>query len=65
MESDGLLFSQRTSGRFVTEDVGKIMQVKNALAMDLIHEFIDRMSNLGYDKMQAIAFIQQIAEEDK
>ncbi len=65
LESDGLLFSQRTSGRFVTEDVEKIMQVKNALAMELIHEFIERMSNLGYDEKQAIAFIQKLSEEDK
>jgi len=65
LESDGLLFSQRTSGRFVTEDVEKIMQVKNALAMNLIHEFIERMSDLGYDEKQTIAFIKSIAEEEK
>lgn len=65
LENDGLLFSQRTSGRFVTEDVEKIMQVKNALAMELIREFIERMSNLGYDEKQAIAFIQKISEEGK
>lgn len=65
LESDGLLFSQRTSGRFVTEDVEKIMQAKNALAMELIHEFIERMGNLGYDEKQTIAFIQNMAEEEK
>lgn len=65
LENDGLPFSQRTSGRFVTEDVEKIMQVKNALAMELIREFIERMSNLGYDEKQAIAFIQKISEEGK
>ena len=71
LESDGLLFSQRTSGRFVTEDVKRIMQVKDTLAMELIHEFMERMENLGYDKQQAIAFIQSssqntcTAEEEK
>lgn len=65
LESDGLLYSQRTSGRFVTEDVEKIMQVKNMLATELIREFMESMSNLGYDKQQTIAFLQTVAEEDK
>lgn len=65
LESDGLLFTQRTSGRFVTEDVEKIMKTKNSLAMELIREFIDNMSNLGYDKKQTIALIQSIAEGEK
>ena len=65
LESDGLLFSQRTSGRFVTEDVEKIMKTKNGLAMGLIKEFIENMSNLGYDMNQTIALIKSTAEEEK
>ncbi len=65
LETEGLLFSQRTSGRFVTEDVEKIMQTKNSLAMNLINEFIANMSNLGYDKQQAIALIKSTAEEEQ
>ncbi|MFR2562465.1 MAG: GntR family transcriptional regulator [Anaeromassilibacillus sp.] len=30
LETDGLLYTQRTSGRYVTEDVDKIMQTKRA-----------------------------------
>ncbi len=65
LESEGLLFSQRTSGRFVTEDVDKIMQTKNNLAMSLIQEFIANMSNLGYDRQQTISLIRSTAEEEK
>lgn len=65
LEGDGLLFSQRTSGRFVTEDVEKIMKTKNGLAMGLIKEFIENMSNLGYDMNQTIALIKSTAEEEK
>lgn len=64
LENDGLLFSQRTSGRFVTEDVEKIMQTKNSLAMNLINEFIENMSSLGYDKQQTITLIRSTAEEE-
>lgn len=65
LESEGLLFTQRTSGRFVTEDVAKIMETKNSLAMNLINEFIESMSNLGYDKSQTIFLIKSTAEEEK
>ena len=65
LESEGLLFSQRTSGRFVTEDVEKIMQTKNSLAMNLINEFIQKMNNLGYNRQQAVSMIKSIAEEEK
>jgi GntR family transcriptional regulator len=64
LESDGLLFSQRTSGRFVTEDVDKIMQTKNSLAMSIINEFIDNMNNLGYNRQQAVTLIESAAEEE-
>lgn len=65
LESEGLLFSQRTSGRFVTEDVDRIMQTKNSLAKELVKEFMQNMSKLGYDKQQAISLISGIAEEEK
>lgn len=65
LENDGLLFSQRTSGRFVTEDVEKIKKTKNSLAMGLINEFIENMNNLGYDRNQTISLIENTAEEEK
>lgn len=65
LENEGLLYTQRTSGRFVTEDVAKIMETKNNLAMTLINEFIESMSNLGYDRKQAISLIRSTAEEEK
>lgn len=59
LESEGLLYSQRTSGRFVTEDSEKIMQTKNSLAADLIQDFLQNMSRLGFDREQAIGLIQK------
>lgn len=65
LEAEGLLYSQRTSGRFVTEDVDRIMQTKKSLAMDLVNEFISNMSHLGYDQKQIISLINDSAEEEK
>jgi Predicted transcriptional regulators len=65
LESDGLLFSQRTSGRFVTEDVDRIMQTKNNLAEALVEEFMRNMNQLGYDRQQTVLLITGIPEEEK
>lgn len=64
LESEGLLYSQRTSGRFVTEDVDRIMQTKNNLAQTLVKEFIQNMSKLGYDRQQTLSLISQMTEEE-
>ncbi len=63
LENEGLLYSQRTSGRFVTEDEGRIMDTKTMLAMELIHEFLEKMENLGYSKEQAVEILEKNPKE--
>lgn len=65
LESDGLLYSQRTSGRFVTEDVQKIMNTKNSLAVELIHDLMDKMTQLGYNKQQTLSLLSQFMKEEE
>mgnify|MGYP000858010809 CR=1 FL=1 len=64
LENEGLLYSQRTSGRFVTEDADKVMQIKNDFAVGVIHEFLEKMQKLGYNGRQTIALIKRIIEEE-
>lgn len=65
LETEGLLFSQRTSGRYVTEDVEKIMQIKNSLALEVIHEFLSKMNQLGYDTQQTYSLLNHMMKEDE
>ena len=46
LEEDGLLYTQRTSGRYVTEETNRIMQAKEAMAGELIRQFIENMEKL-------------------
>jgi DNA-binding transcriptional regulator YhcF (GntR family) len=64
LENEGLLYSQRTSGRFVTEDEGRIMEMKNKLAKTVIDEFMKHMTQLGYNRQQTISLINQTEEEN-
>ena len=48
LERTGLVYSQRTSGRFITEDAIMIEELKNNLAQEQIKEFLENMSKRGY-----------------
>ena len=48
LEENGLLYTHRTSGRYVTEDVKMVQKVKDRLAHELIQEFLQNMKRLGF-----------------
>lgn len=65
LERDGLVFTQRTSGRFVTEDIKMINDVKTELALEQIAQFFGKMESMGYRKEETIELIKKAAEEGK
>ncbi len=62
LERDGLVFTQRTSGRFVTEDAERIRQAKSDLAREQIDLFLEKMAAIGYDRQDAAVLIQTTKE---
>lgn len=65
LERLGLLFSVRTSGRFITEDSKMIEEMKCNLAKEEIQAFLKKMEEIGFTKEEAIETIKEIAEEMK
>jgi DNA-binding transcriptional regulator YhcF (GntR family) len=65
LEENGLLYTNRTSGRFITEDAKMIQQAKQKLAQDQISEFIEKMKSLGFDKTETLSIISTMLEEAK
>lgn len=63
LERDGLVYSQRTAGRFVTEDNKVIDEAKRALAQANIRSFLDAMSRLGYMRDEIIDLLARAGEE--
>ena len=59
LERDGLVFSQRTAGRFVTEDKTMIEQAKRGLAERHIKTFLAAMLRLGYQPEEIITLLRQ------
>ena len=59
LEKTGLVHSQRTSGRFITEDMNMIKEIKKQLAEEKINEFFETMKMIGISKQEAIELIQK------
>ena len=65
LERDGQVYSQRTAGRFVTEDNTMINQAKRSLAERHVKTFLEAMLRLGFQKDEIIALItQELGEEE-
>lgn len=65
LERTGLVYSQRTSGRFITEDTKMIEALKSNLAQEKITEFFDSMSKLGFEKSETLSLIQECIKGDE
>ena len=64
LERDGLVYSQRTAGRFVTEDNTMINAAKRSLAERHVKSFLEAMLGLGFRREEIISLIEQeIGEE--
>ena len=63
LENSGLVYSQRTSGRFITEDNSMIQNAQKELAKAEITQFMQKMDNLGLTREETIALIQSGKEK--
>ena len=58
LERMGLVRTERTSGRFITDDKEKITTMKKELAEEEISAFLERMKALGFDKEDIIEILK-------
>lgn len=58
LERGGLVYSQRTTGRFVTEDKEMIEAAKETLAREQVKSFLVVMMGLGYGVPEIVALLQ-------
>ena len=54
LEQEGLLYTQRTSGRFVTEDKTVLKEMRKSLSEQYIKELYEALSGLGMDRSEII-----------
>lgn len=58
LEDSGLVYSQRTSGRFITEDAGMIQDERRRIAEEKITVFMLEMKALGFSKEELLQLLE-------
>ena len=65
LERDGLVLTQRTAGRTVTEDASRIEAVKRCLASAAIQTFWVSMRLLGFDQGEALKMLSESGKKER
>lgn len=64
LERTGLIFSQRTSGRFITEDIKMIEELKANYVKTQILLFYRNLKELGFTKEEIVHYMNVIDKEE-
>lgn len=65
LERSGLIVTQRTNGRTVTEDEELIRTIRHNLAKEQVHSFFSGMEELGFSREGMLELIEKYYEERK
>ena len=64
LETEGLVRTERTAGRYVTEDTVLIERLRAATAEKIAAEFLEKMQGIGYSPAQVAELLTQYTKED-
>ena len=59
LENEKLIYTERTNGKYVTEDEQLIEKVKSELANGIVNTYLNSMENIGIDYETAIKYLQE------
>lgn len=63
LEREGMVYSQRTSGRFVTEDTDLIMQKRREVAEAELESFVNNMQKMGFQINDITSVLESYIKE--
>jgi GntR family transcriptional regulator len=59
LEREGLTFTQRGMGTFITEDSNNIYDLKKSMATELVSKFVSQIRELGFNNEEVLKVIQE------
>lgn len=65
LEREGLIYTQRATGKYVTENADEIKSARQALAKAQVAEFLSNMQSLGYSVGDVIVLLQSFNESEE
>lgn len=60
LENEGLIYTERTNGKFVTTDKKLIEKIKKQLAEEKVNNYLQDMKNIGISYKEAINYLQEL-----
>lgn len=63
LERTGLIYTNRTSGRFITSDETMIHKLKEQSAATLVREFLEKMKQHGFGPEETLAYVTDIVNK--
>lgn len=63
LEELNLIYTERTNGKFITNDHQLITKYKKEYAKELSQQYFSSMKNIGFTKEETINYLNKIKEE--
>ena len=60
LENEGLIYTERTNGKFVTTNKELIEKIKKQLAEEKVNNYLQDMKNIGINYKEAINYLQEL-----
>ena len=60
LEETGLIFTERTNGKFVTADTALIARYRQEYAEEMAKAFLEQMAQVGFDREQCVQYLQEL-----
>lgn len=63
LEELGLIYTERTNGKFVTDNKKLIEKIKREYAFDIAKKYFNSMREIGIDRNEAIKYLENIGDD--
>lgn len=63
LEEEKLIYTERTNGKYVTNDSKLIECIREEYAKCLVNKYLESMINIGFKKEDAISYLKKIKED--
>lgn len=60
LENQGLVYTERTNGKFVTQDNKLIENMRKELAKEKVNNYLNDMKNIGVTYEESISYLQEL-----
>lgn len=63
LENQGFIYTERTNGKYVTNDKSLIDDYKKIYARETVIKYLDDMKNLGFSKEDVILYMKEMGDK--